>query len=101
MTGRRGFLAAGAALAAAACTRGSPPTPPGELLATNHVLGHRLRDGRLPAPKEKRRARVVIVGAGIGGVSAGWRVGRAGFADFRAFAFAAMAASSDVVSGLG
>ena len=82
MKGRRGFLAASAALAAAACTRGAPPTPPGEILATNHVLGHRLRDGNLPRAAESRRARVVIVGAGIGGLSAAWRLRRAGFADF-------------------
>ena len=82
MTGRREFLAAGAALAAAACTRGPPPTPPGELLATNHVLGHRLRDGNLPKAIESRRVRVAIVGCGIGGLSAAWRLRRAGFADF-------------------
>jgi hypothetical protein len=82
VTGRREFLAAGAALAATACTRRAPPTPPGELLATNHVLGHRLRDGKLPRPGESRRARVVIVGSGIGGLSAAWRLRRAGFAEF-------------------
>ena len=81
MTDRREFLAAGAALAAAACTRATP-TPPGELLATNYVLGHRLRDGNLPKAAETRRARVVIVGGGIGGLSAAWRLRRAGFSDF-------------------
>ena len=82
MTGRRQFLAAGAAIAVAACSRKPPPTPPGELLATNHVLGHRLRDGNLPPPTESRRAKVVIVGSGIGGLSAAWRLRRAGFVDF-------------------
>ena len=82
MTGRREFLAAGAALAAVACTRGRAPTPPGEILATNYVLGHRLRDGNLPPPTQSRRARVVIVGCGIGGLSAAWRLKRAGFDDF-------------------
>ena len=81
MTDRRDFLAAGAALLAAGCSR-VPATPPGEMLATNHVLGHRLRDGRLPKPAESRRARVVIVGSGIGGLSAAWRLRRAGFSDF-------------------
>jgi hypothetical protein len=79
---RREFLAAGAALAAAACTRSPPPAPPGEMLATNYVLGHRLRDGNLPPPTQTRRARVVIVGSGIGGLSAGWRLRRAGFDEF-------------------
>jgi hypothetical protein len=82
VTRRREFLASGAALALAACTRGPPPTPPGEMLATNHVLGHRLRDGTLPPVGESRKARVVIVGGGIGGLSAAWRLRRAGFADF-------------------
>jgi hypothetical protein len=81
VTGRRDFLAAGAALLAASCSR-PPATPPGEMLATNHVLGHRLRDGRLPKAAESRRARVVIVGCGIGGLSAAWRLRRAGFSDF-------------------
>lgn len=81
MTGRREFLAAGAALAVAGCSRFAP-TPPGELLSTNFVLGHRLRDRNLPKPGDSRRARVVIVGAGIGGLSAAWRLRRAGFTDF-------------------
>lgn len=81
MTGRRDFLAAGAALLAAGCARAAP-TPPGELASTNHALGHRLRDGGIPKATEARRARVVIVGAGIGGLSAAWRLRRAGFEDF-------------------
>lgn len=82
VTGRRAFLAAGAALAAAACTRAPPPTPPGSLLGADHALGHRLRDGTLPPPGESRRARIVIVGAGIAGLSAAWRLRRAGHSDF-------------------
>ena len=85
MKGRREFLVGTAALAAAACTRKPPATPPGELLATNHVLGHRLRDGNLPPPTEARRGKVVIVGSGIGGLSAAWRLRRAGFVDFEIF----------------
>lgn len=83
VTDRRSFLGASAALLLAACgEKGEAPLPPGELLSTQHALGHRLRDGGLPAPKEKRSARVVIVGAGIGGLSAAWRLRRAGFEDF-------------------
>ena len=81
MTGRRAFLGYGAALLASACTRRPPAAPPGELVATNHALGHRLRDGGLPGAAEKRSARVVIVGAGIAGLSAAWRLRRAGFGD--------------------
>ena len=86
MTGRRRFLSAGAALAGAAwvagCSRREPPLPPGEMLATGHALGHRLRDGALPAPGESRRVRVAIVGAGVSGLSAAWRLRLAGFDDF-------------------
>jgi hypothetical protein len=82
LTGRREFLAAGAALLAAGCGERVPTLPPGDLLANNHALGHRMRDGKLPAASEKRRARVVIVGAGIGGLSAAWRLARAGHTDF-------------------
>jgi monoamine oxidase len=81
---RREFMAAGAAaMVAAACGRTSaPPHPPGKLLAPRHQLGHRLRDGTLPRATETRRRSVVIVGGGIAGLSAGWRLRRAGFDDF-------------------
>lgn len=86
MTGRRDFLAAGAALLAAGCgPRSRPAPPPGELLSTRHRLGHRLRDGGLPAAGEKRKVRVAIVGAGIGGLATAWRLKRAGFHDFEIF----------------
>ena len=82
VTGRREFLGAGAALVAAACAPRVPAAPPGELLATSHGLGHRLRDGGIPKVSETRRVRVAIVGAGISGLCAAWRLRRAGFEDF-------------------
>ncbi|HQZ45104.1 MAG TPA: NAD(P)-binding protein [Usitatibacteraceae bacterium] len=78
---RRDFLASGAAILAAGCAPAAPAIPPGELLATNHVLGHRLRGGGFPAATQVRRVRVAIVGAGISGLSAAWRLRRAGFDD--------------------
>lgn len=83
MSGRRAFLAAGAALLVAGCGRGrSPPLPAGEMLSTDYRTGHRLRGEGFPAAAEGRTAKVVIVGAGIGGLSAAWRLRRAGFSDF-------------------
>jgi hypothetical protein len=46
------------------------------------ALGHRLLAAGLPAPSEIRRIPVLIVGAGIGGLSAAWRLERGGFRDF-------------------
>jgi glycine/D-amino acid oxidase-like deaminating enzyme len=86
---RRDFLGAGAAVAAAGwaggCARAVPPLPPGEMLSTGHALGHGLRDGGLPAPTASRSVRVAIVGAGVSGLSAAWRLRRAGFGDFELF----------------
>ncbi len=82
MSTRREFLAAGAALLAAGCTETAPPLPAGAMLSTNHAFGHRLRDGGLARSSERRKARVVIVGSGIAGIAAAWRLRRGGFADF-------------------
>ena len=48
----------------------------------NHALGHRLREGGFPAPAETRRVGVLIVGGGISGLSAAWRLANAGVDDF-------------------
>ena len=55
------------------------PLPPGDLLGTSLDLGHLLREPSLPPPSETRHVRVLIVGGGIGGLSAGWKLARAGF----------------------
>ncbi|MSP15323.1 MAG: FAD-binding protein [Myxococcales bacterium] len=85
---RRELLTAmlGAPFAAAAChtaTRPSP-LPPGELVGPSDKLGHRLRDLRAqpPAPTRRERAAIVIVGGGVAGLSAAWRLARAGVTDF-------------------
>lgn len=79
---RRSFLsvagAAGtAALSGAALYRWQ------ELRPTLHYpgrdIGHYLRDGKaLPAPSKIIEAEVVILGSGIGGLSAAWKLGKAG-----------------------
>jgi hypothetical protein len=79
---RRRFLASGAALLAAGCGSRTPRIPPGQMVSLQYALGHRLRAADFPSPGETRRRKVVIVGAGIGGLSAAWRLRRAGFDEF-------------------
>lgn len=45
-------------------------------------LGHLLREPNFPPPSETRRIPVAIIGAGIGGLSAGWKLAKSGFNDF-------------------
>ncbi|MGB0126507.1 MAG: FAD/NAD(P)-binding protein, partial [Rhodocyclaceae bacterium] len=86
---RREFLLslAGGVLAAG-CRRSGKSrdgTPEGDLYGTSHRTGHLLRDGRFPAPTQTIRTPVAIIGAGIGGLCAGWRLQRAGCEDFAIF----------------
>lgn len=48
----------------------------------NARLGHRLRDGGFPSPSEVIKTRVAIVGGGISGLAAGWKLARSGVSDF-------------------
>jgi hypothetical protein len=83
---RRDFLASLAAAGIASlpgCSSSATlPLPPGDLLGTSIDLGHLLRNPDLPPPSETRRVPVVIVGGGIGGLSAGWKLAKSGFKDF-------------------
>jgi hypothetical protein len=83
---RRDFLASTLAVSAASlagCTNPSmPPLPPGELYGASLDIVHRLREPNFPQPSETRRVPVAIVGAGIGGLAAGWKLAKAGFGDF-------------------
>lgn len=67
----------------AGCSPGSPPPiPRGRVLGNDVDLGHRLRAGDLPPPGETRKIPVLIVGGGIGGLAAGWKLAKAGVDDF-------------------
>lgn len=85
---RRDILAAflGLPAALAGCSSGSdtPPLPDGKIVGTADGIGHRLRDGlRVIPPADRWQQRpVVIVGGGIAGLSAAWRLLKAGFHDF-------------------
>ena len=75
----------GAPVAAAACKRHrSSPFPAGEFVFRDEVRGHTLRSPfQEEVPVDKRQhSSVVIVGAGIAGLAAAWRLRKARFVDF-------------------
>jgi monoamine oxidase len=85
---RREFIASCAALGLAACSRepAEKPLPPGELGGSHAQRGHLLRQEQrttpFSGPSEIRKTGVLIIGGGIAGLSAGWKLARAGFDDF-------------------
>src|SRR5918999_5810085 len=84
---RREILAAflGVPFALAACRQNeAPPLPPGEIVGTSDVFGHRLRDGaHVEVPVDAwSNVPVVIVGGGIAGLTAAWHLQKSGFTDF-------------------
>lgn len=69
-------------VAALGCQSRSLP-PKGSLLAPDYKLGHRLREGiDLSNPSTTHRCKVVIVGGGVAGLGAAWRLQREGVTDF-------------------
>jgi glycine/D-amino acid oxidase-like deaminating enzyme len=84
-TTRRGFLASGIAATSAAilgCRRREERIA-GSFVNDSWAIGHRLRDhDRLAQPRQAVSVPVVIVGAGIAGLSAAWRLRNRGFEDF-------------------
>ncbi len=79
---RRDLLAAFLGLAAG-CSRRPLLPPQGELIGADVALGHRLwQGGPIPVPSQWQDVPVVIVGAGVAGLSAAWRLRRAGFERF-------------------
>lgn len=45
--------------------------------------GHRLRDGKFPAPTREEYTGAIIVGGGVAGLAAGWTLAEAGYDDFK------------------
>ena len=84
---RREILAAflGLPAALAACgSEGEVRLPEGEIVGASDRIGHLVRDGLKvePGADAWERAGVVIVGGGVAGLAAAWRLLRAGFEDF-------------------
>ena len=83
---RRAVIAAGGAAVAAgavgwAATRATPIK--GSVGGADMARGHRLRDGKFPAPSREETTGVIIVGGGVAGLAAGWALTDAGYDDFR------------------
>jgi hypothetical protein len=83
---RRELLATflGAPFAMAACSeQRSPNFPDGEIVGANWQLGHVLREGRsFEVPSDNWQSlKIAIVGAGIAGLSAAWKLSRNGISD--------------------
>ncbi|MBK9154430.1 MAG: FAD-dependent oxidoreductase [Chloracidobacterium sp.] len=75
----------GAPLALAACREGAPVRfPEGEIVGQSDALGHVIRDGRnFEVPAENwKTVKIAIVGGGIAGLSAAWKLKRLGIDEF-------------------
>lgn len=54
----------------------------GCIVGASAAAGHRLREGSFPPPSERRETGIAILGGGIAGLSAAWKLRRSGFDDF-------------------
>ena len=76
---------------AAACGPAAPRHFAGSLLGQDHRLGHQLRDGLARPAVRTRKLPIAIVGAGVAGLSAAWRLERAGVRDYEVLELEAVA----------
>ena len=75
----------GVPVALASCNSNKkPPLPPGEIVGASDIAGHRLREriNITPSSDQWQRAKVVIIGGGVAGLTAAWHLIKSGFEDF-------------------
>jgi glycine/D-amino acid oxidase-like deaminating enzyme len=79
---RRKFLQAGSAALVGLSIKGDRPIA-GGFVNDSFQLGHQLRDrAAFPSARNVEKHAVVIIGGGIAGLSAAWRLHKRGFQDF-------------------
>ena len=54
----------------------------GRIVGASSAIGHRLRAGQFATPSATIRKKIVIIGGGIAGLSAAWKLHKSGFHDF-------------------
>ena len=83
MPTRRRFLRTVAAPALIGLTAKAEKRIDGQFVNDGFPLGHRLREhASFSTPKTTKKIPIVIVGGGIAGLSAAWRLHKKGFRDF-------------------
>lgn len=83
MDRRRFLLLSGAAALAAGCSRFGLAELPTTVYQPGMREGHLLRDhAALPPPSGELHTEALIVGSGVAGLTAGWKLAREGFDDF-------------------
>ncbi|MHB2018237.1 MAG: FAD-dependent oxidoreductase [Candidatus Xenobia bacterium] len=82
---RREFLGLLGALALTGCRQAPRREVVGEIVGASFRQGHRLRSGSFPTPQSTTRVGVAILGGGIAGLSAAWKLQKAGWQDFHVY----------------
>ena len=80
---RRDFLIGSSATLFVGCNQRTPVLPSGQLLGPDQSIGHKLRDGNFPPASKEINIPILIIGAGIAGLSCGWWLQRNGIKDFQ------------------